>query len=64
MDLAAKCLETQQEVQSECLRLCTMKSESRKRANDQRIEDELSVDPETDSVLSLASLPLLPQTIG
>jgi hypothetical protein len=56
MDLAAKCLESQHEVQHECLRLCSMKTDSKKRANNQRIEDELGVDPDLDSVLLPPSL--------
>jgi hypothetical protein len=50
MDLAARCLNSQEEVRRELLRICAMKTETRKSSNSRRIEEELQIDPETDTV--------------
>lgn len=50
MDLTAQYMNYQQEVQREFLKICSMKSESRKFFNNKRLEDELEVNPESDTV--------------
>jgi hypothetical protein len=52
MDLAARYLSAQEEVHRELLRICAMKSETRKSSNSRRIEEELEIDPDTDTVPS------------
>ena len=50
MDLGAKCLQYQQEVEKDFIKICTMKTESRRTQNQIRIEEELEANPEIDTV--------------
>lgn len=56
MDLAAQYVSCQQDVQAEFMKICAMKSDSKKLINSERLENELEINPETDTVCRFISL--------
>lgn len=50
MDLGAKYVQYQQEVDRDFIKICTMKNESKRNQNQTRIEEELEANPDVDTV--------------